>query len=95
MRDYWNSNLNNNVSITDKMGILIVLAVTTTAVAFVANTSTVNEISMQLQGELALARTTAELREIPENTEEFIDESISDAIAQLVCESPKRNSIPI
>ena len=58
------------------MGILVALAVTAAAVAFVANASTVNEISMQLQGELAIARTAAELREIPENTEEFIDESI-------------------
>ena len=76
MRNYWNSNVNNIVSSTDKMGILVALAVTATAVAFVANASTVNESSMQLQGELAIARTAAELREIPENTEEFIDESI-------------------
>ncbi len=58
------------------MGILVVLAVTAAAVAFVANSSNTNESSMQLQGELAIARTAAELREIPENTEEFIDESI-------------------
>ena len=58
------------------MGILVALAVTAGAVAFVANASTVNESSMQLQGEIAIARTTAELKEIPQHTEEFIEESI-------------------
>lgn len=58
------------------MGILVALAVTAAAVAFVVNASNTNEGSIQLQGELAIARTTAELTEIPEKTEEFIDESI-------------------
>ena len=67
------------------MGILVALAVTAGAIGFVANASTTNEGSMQLQGELVIERTVLELTEIPENTEEFVDESI-EAIEESVDE---------
>ena len=64
------------MSNTDKMGILVALAVTAGAIVFVANVSTTNDSSMQLQGELVIERAALEITEIPENTKEFVDESI-------------------
>ena len=64
------------MSNTDKLGILVAIAVTAGAIAFVSSASTINEGSMQTQGELAIERTKAELKEIPQEAEEFIDDSI-------------------